>query len=82
MPIYHLSQEELALLRRPVVGKGGFQSLLRGIQDKIDVEGMRVELSPAENEKMVRYAMQYGPGGFQERMVPTARSAGADREDD
>ncbi len=51
----------------PVNGEGGFQNLLRGLQDRLD--GNTLILHPIEVERIHRYADEYGQGGFQDRFT-------------
>lgn len=53
-------------LLRPVVGQGGFQSLLKQLQGR--VTGEELTLSPDLIAKMLRYVQDYGQGGFQGRL--------------
>ena len=53
---------------KPVVGKGGHQTLLRRLQQQISPEGV-MTISVADMEKMLRYLLQYGKGGFQQRLA-------------
>lgn len=55
----------VALLRRPVVGRGGFQSLLRRLQ--AGLRGRALTVTDADLDRLVRYCA--GPvGGFQRRL--------------
>lgn len=64
---------ELQGLRKPVVGEGGWQSLLRMVQSKTDTTG-KMSLEPPEIEKLIRYS-KYGEGGggFQQRLAALAK---------
>lgn len=53
------------LIMRPVEGSGGFQDLLRHIQDATAEDSLILRLS--EVERIVTYVNEYGQGGFQER---------------
>jgi hypothetical protein len=64
--VIELTPQELEFLGRPVAGQGGFQSLLRRIQGQIAHD--RLVLTDADAERLIRYATQYGGGGFQERL--------------
>lgn len=63
-----LSSEEAAALMRPVVGQGGFQSLLRSLQKSFDRKTNVVTLSGDHIEKINRYTSEYGAGGFEDRL--------------
>lgn len=62
-----LSKGALAALSKPVNGKGGHQTLLRRLQKQIE-EGV-LTVSSADMEKIVRYLLSYGRGGFQSRLA-------------
>ncbi len=53
-------------LSRPLRGQGGYQSLLARLQSNMN--GTRLRLTRDDCERVVRYATQYGQGGFQERL--------------
>jgi hypothetical protein len=53
-------------LAGPVVGQGGFQSLLRQLQGLL--KDGELTLTPELIGKMVRYVQDYGQGGFQGRL--------------
>lgn len=61
-----LTADQLEFLSRPIHGQGGYQSLLRRLQDNI--HGRLLTLSRTDCERIVRYATQYGEGGFQGRL--------------
>lgn len=54
-------------LNRPVNGSGGFQSLLREIQRRLD-DGTVLVLDASLVERIARYVEQYVEGGFQGRL--------------
>ena len=60
-------------LNRPLRGQGGYQSLLARLQSNMC--GTRLRLTLEDCEKVVRYATQYGQGGFQERLRSIVRVA-------
>jgi hypothetical protein len=64
--VVRLESEDLEYLSRPVRGQGGFQSLLRKIQQQIT--GQTLALSIADAERLVRYSRDYGGGGFETRL--------------
>lgn len=57
------------LLMRPVRGEGGWNSLLRTLQSKVDRHG-RLDLSSPEILRIRGYAEHHGIGGFQTRLAP------------
>lgn len=61
-----LTQDELDALQRPVSGQGGFQSLLRRLQNQI--AGNTLVLNDTDGERLVRYGEKYGQEGFQGRL--------------
>lgn len=63
-----LSPSELESLRRPIVGAGGFQTLLRKLRKQVDLQTRILRVTSADHEKMIRYKAEYGPGGFQGRI--------------
>ena len=62
-----LGADALEALRRPVNGSGGFQSLLRQLQNQIG-PGEVLVLTPDSVERIARYVARYGQGGFQGRL--------------
>lgn len=62
-----LGADALAALRKPIVGEGGFQSLLRTLQAQIADVNVLV-LTPDLTERIARYVHDYGQGGFQGRL--------------
>lgn len=63
-----LSPPEMSSLLRPVVGDGGFQTLLRKLQAQVDPGTRILRITSDDHEKMTRYKEEYGPGGFQDRI--------------
>lgn len=64
---FSLGVDAAEALARPVVGQGGFQSLLRQLQELAD-EHHELTLTPELISKIVRYVQDYGRGGFQGRL--------------
>ena len=60
-----LTPQGASTLRKPIRGRGGFQSLLRKLQHQLD--GRHLEVSSVDLERLRRYAAAYGGGGFQGR---------------
>ena len=60
-----LSPTTATTLRKPIRGRGGFQSLLRRLQGQLD--GRHLDVSPVDAERLRRYSAAYGGGGFQRR---------------
>jgi|BioPla2DNA2_1021312.scaffolds.fasta_scaffold42515_3 hypothetical protein len=65
-----LSDEDLAGLKKTVVGQGGFQDLLRRLKGYVVPDSSKIEIPISELEPIVRYVELYGQGGFQERLKP------------
>lgn len=65
----HLNNSELAVLRRPISGYGGFQSLLRRLLNHVNLITGELTLSVDDLEKLPRYAFDYGNGGWEDRLV-------------
>ena len=62
-----LTQAQTRLLKRPIEGSGGWQSLLRLLQRRL--EGQDLSLTPGEIARILRYKTRYGQGGFQDRLA-------------
>jgi hypothetical protein len=62
-----LPESAVVKLQRPVVGRGGFQSLLRDLQRRTQ-NGNELVLTPALASRIARYVQKYGNGGFQGRL--------------
>lgn len=60
-----MSHKSLALLARPVVGHGGFQSLLRRLQR--GRQGRVLHVSQKDLDALVRACSGPSAGGFQQR---------------
>jgi hypothetical protein len=61
-----LTEGELEILNRPVRGSGGFQGLLRRLQRNVVERTLILEVQ--DIERILRYATDYGEGGFQSRL--------------
>ncbi len=61
-----LTDEQKALLSKPVQGQGGYQSLLRRLQGSM--VGDELALTLADAERLIRSSESYGSGGFQDRL--------------
>ena len=64
-----LDRDGRAILMRPVHGEGGWNSLLRGLQSKLQPGG-RLDLSRSDVDRIRAYAEHHGVGGFQARLAP------------
>ena len=60
-----LTDTEKKLLKKPINGQGGLQSLLKRVRKKLD--GNILTLNPYDVDMILRYAQNYGEGGFQIR---------------
>jgi hypothetical protein len=72
--VVQLARDQVEFLSRPIHGQGGYQSLLRGLQDNTS-EGF-LRLSHFDCERIVRCATEYGEGGFQGRLRSVIEPAG------
>jgi hypothetical protein len=61
-----LTAREASMMRKPVRGQGGFQSLMRKLQHQL--EDRHLDVSRDDVERLRRYAAAYGSGGFQHRI--------------
>jgi hypothetical protein len=68
---FNFSPGEVAEINKPVKGRGGFQSLMKLLQQKV-AGGGAVTFTDAEVGKLVRY-MSYRPGGFEGRLAAAMR---------
>ncbi|MTI95925.1 MAG: hypothetical protein FH749_10655 [Firmicutes bacterium] len=57
-------------LLREVKGSGGFQSLLRRLQQGYNPEANTYTLNSEDIEAIIRYATRYNQGGWQDRLRP------------
>ena len=64
--VVELTRDQVDYINRPLRGQGGYQSFLSHLQDNLS--GNLLRLTRADCEKIVRYATQYGEGGFQGRL--------------
>lgn len=65
---FTFSVGEAAALNVPANGKGGFQSLIRALQQKYDPATRSIDMSDVLIGKVVRY-LSYKPGGFEGRLA-------------
>ena len=65
-----LTESDLEQLMRPVRGRGGWQSLIRRLQRKI--EGDLIELTTDDQRRILHYLLSYGTGGWQDRIAGLA----------
>ncbi|EYD74253.1 hypothetical protein Rumeso_04189 [Rubellimicrobium mesophilum DSM 19309] len=68
MPTVKLTPTEMAELMRDNSGSGGWQSLMNGLQAKLDKRTGELRLSPSDLERIPRYAFDYGNGGWESRL--------------
>lgn len=61
-----LSDVEVAAIRAESREGGGFQQLMGKLQDSI--HGNQLTVDGETHKQMVRYAAEYGDGGWQERL--------------
>jgi hypothetical protein len=65
-----LSSADYQLLMRPVAGSGGWQSLLRKLQKQ--VEDKTLTITESDSQRILRYILSYGSGGWQDRLAGIA----------
>ncbi len=65
-----LSSDDYELLMRPVAGSGGWQSLLRKLQKQ--VKDQTLTLTESDSQRILRYILSYGSGGWQDRLAGLA----------
>lgn len=58
----------LDLLQKPVTGKGGFQSLMRRLQQGLDLEGPTLTVTVGDVDTLIGYCQRPRAGGFQRRL--------------
>lgn len=66
-----LNAGELAVLYRQhpsTKSRGGWQSLLVGLQQKVNRSNGRLTLTQTDLERLSRYAFEYGNGGWESRL--------------
>ena len=67
--IVELSDDELEMIGKAIIGSGGFQTVLRRLQANLDRENKLLCITPELASIITRCSSgQYGPGGFQERL--------------
>ena len=69
--IIKLSDKELVLLSRTITGSGGWQSLLRKLRQNI--RGNNLVLSNKDIGKIIKYTLDYGQGGYEDRLLPIVK---------
>lgn len=64
------AKEKASLFEQPpsTKGRGGYQSLLVGLQERVDAQDA-IDLTPADLERIQRYAFNYGNGGWEDRLT-------------
>jgi hypothetical protein len=63
-----LTQSEYNLLFNNMKGQGGFQSLQKILQTKVN-KNLEIILNKTDIEKICRYAKEYGTGGAQTKFL-------------
>ena len=63
-----LTDDDRRLLNRPINGQGGFQTLLRRLQECCNEDWTRITVDAQLYERIRRYTANYGSGGFQGRL--------------
>lgn len=62
-----LTQSEADILSEPA-GAGGQQGFHQQLRDQLQNGNLTIRLDDDQVGKLIRYATQYGPGGFQGRL--------------
>ena len=65
---FKFSAAEVAALQIPANGQGGFQTLIRSLQNALDPATRTIDMTDAMIGKVVRY-LSYKPGGFEGRLA-------------
>lgn len=69
-----LTQYEADLLNKPVNGAGGVQSLLRQLQQQLNIRTNRLTVTQDQVERIKTYRRKYGlTGGYQTRLAPIVK---------
>jgi hypothetical protein len=63
-----LDPMEMTELLKPISGEGGYQSLLRALQGRLDRTSGALRLERDELDRIRRYAFEYGQGGWEDRL--------------
>ena len=63
--------EREILFRQPAstAGDGGFQGFLVSLQERIDPQTGRLDLTAEDLERIPRYAFDYEQGGWEDRLI-------------
>lgn len=69
---FTLTADEIAVLRRPVNGQGGFQMLIGDLNRAVQANGVDLLLDDTLLGRTIRYA-SYAHGGFQNRLKEAIR---------
>jgi hypothetical protein len=62
--------EKASLFQQPpsTKGRGGYQSLLVGLQERVD-DHDAIDLTAKDLERIPRYAFSYGNGGWEDQLT-------------
>lgn len=64
--IYQLNENQFNKIMQSQSGDGGYQSLIRALQNKVNKQiKYTIELSDEDIEKIKRYKVKYGNGGWE-----------------
>jgi hypothetical protein len=61
-----LSEKQIQTLFEPINGRGGFQNLIKTLQNK--VHGNQITLNSKDIKRIQEYANKYGYGGYETRL--------------
>lgn len=65
--VIKLTADDKDQLMKPVVGEGGWQSLIRQLKEQISSDNT-LSINQRQLERIIRYSQLYGEGGWQERL--------------
>jgi len=63
-----LSEGALSTLLRPARGQGGYQAFQEKLQQQADRRTRQLFLTADDQERLQRYTLRYGGGGWQSRL--------------
>lgn len=64
-----LNDDEAGALRKPVRGKGGFQSLMRRLQGQYRAGTSELLIEDEDIEQIQHYAFDYAQGGWEDNLL-------------
>jgi hypothetical protein len=67
-------EEAEPILHKEIRGVGGMQSLLKRLKDNLNERTLTITIQEDDIEKVLRYGLNYGQGGFQGRLLGLAKA--------